>query len=178
MSEEITESNLKLSVTYSRSVSDGNYGSIKAEAWVQGDIASDAAPAAVTEKATMLLQTASVAVWDQLGISYHVDELTGLLVEDTPTPKAQVQSSLGSSGGGSGNGGGGSSGGVRVMNAGDQQGDLPQWLINACNKDGITAVWDNRSKASGNQPLFKEAVPRGATGHGKDGEPKAFWAPK
>lgn len=175
MSEDIAvESNLKLSVTYSRSVSDGNYGSIKAEAWVQGDIETGAAPAALTEKATMLLQTASVAVWDQLGISYHVDELTGLLVEDTPAPKANVPQSLGGGGSSAPSGGGG---GVRVMNPNDQQGELPGWLISAATAAGVTAVFDNRKTATGKQPLFKEAIARGAQGHGKDGEAKAFWAP-
>lgn len=171
-SDEIISERLKISATFSRTVSDGNYGSIKAEAWVQGDVAADAAPAAITERATTLLQTASVAVWDQLGLEYNLDEVSGLLVEDTPAPKANV--SLGGAAAPSAT----SSQSVRVMNPGDQQGDLPAWLLNACAKDGITAVWDNRSKASGNQPLFKEAVPRGGSGHGKDGEPKAFWAPK
>lgn len=176
MSEDINQpAGLKLSVTYSRSVSDGNYGSIKAEAWVQGDIAADAAPADVTEKATMLLQTASVAVWDQLGISYNVDEVTGLLVENTPAPKAQTPPQLGNGGGGTG--GQNNGGSIRVMNPNDQQGDLPGWLINACNAAGVTAVFDNRKTATGKQPLFKEAVARGAQGHGKDGEAKAFWAP-
>lgn len=175
MSEEVISERLKISATFSRTVSDGNYGSIKAEAWVQGDVPADAAPAAITERATTLLQTASVAVWDQLGLEYNLDEVSGLLVELTPEPKATV--SLGGAAASQATGGG-NGGLVRVMNPGDQQGDLPQWLLNACAKDGITAVWDNRSKASGNQPVFKEAVPRGGTGHGKDGEPKAFWAPK
>ena len=179
MSEDIVEAtSLKISATYSRSVSDGNYGSIKAEAWVQGDVPADAAPADITEKASVLLQTASVAVWDQLGIGYHVDEVTGLLVEETPAPKAQVPPQLGGSGGGSSGGSYvGGSGPIRVMNPNEQQGDLPDWLIKAATQAGVTAVFDNRAKAVGKQPLFKEAVARGGVGHGKDGEAKAFWAP-
>lgn len=172
---EVQVENLKISATFSRSVSDGNYGSIKAEAWVQGEIAAGAAPAEITEKATVLLQTAAVAVWDQLGIDYEVDEVTGLLMEDTPAPKAQVTQSLGGSGGSSS--GGSSNGSVRVMNPGDQQGDLPDWLIAAATAAGVTAVFDNRKTATGKQPLFKEAIARGQRGHGKDGEAKAFWAP-
>lgn len=178
MTEEIKTENLKISATFSRSVSDGNYGSTKAEAWVQGEVAPDATPADITEKATVLIQTAAVAVWDQLGIGYHVDEVTGLLVEETPDPKVQVPPQIG----GNGNGGGGTNGGggsVRVMNPAEQQGDLPDWLINEASRAGITAVWDNRLKAQGTkQPHFKEAVPRGGTGKGKDGEPKAFWPPR
>lgn len=175
MSEEVTKAEgLKVSATFSRSVSDGNYGSIKAEAWVQGEVPAGAAPADITEKATVLIQTAAVAVWDQLGISYHVDEVTGLLVEETPAPKAQTPPQIGG-GGGTNNGGG--NGGIRVMNPNDQQGDLPDWLVTAANAAGVTAVFDNRKTATGKQPLFKEAVARGARGHGKDGEAKAFWAP-
>lgn len=165
---------LKISATFSRTISDGNYGSIKAEAWVQGDVAADTEPAKITEAATTLLQTASVAVWDQLGIGYGVDEVSGLLVEETPAPRANVPAPVGSVAAAAPSGGGS----VRVMNPADQQGDLPGWLISACQKDGIAAVWDNRAKVTGNQPHFKEAVPRGGTGHGKDGEPKAFWPPK
>ncbi len=168
--------NIKISATFSRSVSDGNYGSIKAEAWVQGDVPYGSAPADVTEKATQLLQVASVAVWDQLGLTYTVDEITGLLREDIQAPKVSLASPPSLGGGG---GTGGQSGSIRVMNPNDQQGDLPGWLVAACEKDGITAVWDNRAKAAGTkQPHFKEAVARGATGHGKDGEPKAYWPPR
>lgn len=168
-----TPERLKLSATFSRSVSDGNYGTIKAEAWVQGDVAADAALNEITEKATMLAQAAAVAVWDQLGLSYHVDDTSGLLVEDTPAPKASVPASVGSAVPAQQSGGS-----VRVMNPNEQQGDLPQWLIDQCARDGITAVWDNRSKATGKQPHFKEAVARGGVGKGKDGEPKAFWPPR
>lgn len=175
--EAVKVENLKLSATFSRSVSDGNYGSIKAEAWVQGEISPTASPAEITENATVLIQTAAVAVWDQLGIDYKVDEVTGLLMEDTPAPKAQVTQSLGGSGSSGGSSGGSSNGSVRVMNPNDQQGDLPDWLLAECAKFGITAVWDQRKTATGRQPLFKEAVPRGGTGKGKDGTPKGFWAP-
>ena len=78
--------NQKISATFSRAVSDGNYGTIKAEAWVQGDVPADAKPTDIAEAATTLLQAAAVAVWDQLGITYTQDEVTGLLVEDAPAP--------------------------------------------------------------------------------------------
>jgi len=60
---------------------------------------------------------------------------------------------------------------VRV--AGQQHGDLPQWLIAACQKAGVSKVWDNRDKAVGTKrPWFKQAdAPEGA-------EPAAFWPPK
>lgn len=60
---------------------------------------------------------------------------------------------------------------VRVV--GTQHGDLPNWLIAACQKAGISKVWDNRDKAVGTKrPWFKQAdAPEGA-------EPAAFWPPK
>ena len=57
--------------------------------------------------------------------------------------------------------------------AGKQHGDIPNWLIAACNKAGVTKVWDNRDTAVGTRrPWFKQAdAPEGA-------EPAAFWPPK
>ncbi len=60
---------------------------------------------------------------------------------------------------------------IRV--AGTQHGDLPNWLIAACQKAGVSKVWDNRDKAVGTKrPWFKQA-------DAVDGqEPVAFWPPK
>jgi hypothetical protein len=57
--------------------------------------------------------------------------------------------------------------------AGKQHGDLPSWLIAACQKAGVSKVWDNRDTAVGTRrPWFKQAdAPEGA-------EPAAFWPPK
>lgn len=52
---------------------------------------------------------------------------------------------------------------------GKQHGDLPDWLIKACKRDGITKVYDNRDGLSINpkRPWFKAV----------DAD-KAYWAPK
>lgn len=57
---------------------------------------------------------------------------------------------------------------VAVKN--EQQGPLPSWLIDACRKDGITEVYDNRGDLAANprRPWFKAV---------KDKE-KAYWPPK
>ena len=59
--------------------------------------------------------------------------------------------------------------------AGTQHGDLPNWLLSACAKAGVTKVWDNRDTAVGTKrPWFKSA-----DGSMNDkGEPHAFWPPK
>ena len=52
---------------------------------------------------------------------------------------------------------------------GKQHGDLPDWLIKACKRDGVTKVYDNRDGLSENpkRPWFRAV----------DGE-KAYWAPR
>ena len=52
---------------------------------------------------------------------------------------------------------------------GQQHGALPDWLIKACKRDGITRVYDNRDGLSVNpkRPWFKAV----------DAD-KAYWAPK
>lgn len=60
-----------------------------------------------------------------------------------------------------------SSGSLRVK--GKQHGPLPEWLLVACQRDGVTEVWDNRDGLAANpkRPWFKAT-----TGD------KAYWAPR
>ena len=60
-----------------------------------------------------------------------------------------------------------SSGSVTV--AGKQHGDLPDWLIKACKRDGVNKVYDNRDGLASNpkRPHFKAV----------DAE-KAYWPPR
>ena len=52
----------------------------------------------------------------------------------------------------------------------DQQGPLPQWLLDACARDGVTEVYDNRADLSTNprRPWFKAV----------NDKEKAYWPPK
>lgn len=62
--------------------------------------------------------------------------------------------------------------GFTVRVAGKQHGDLPSWLVSACQRQGITEVWDNRDKAVGtNKPWFRQAGVATA-------DAVAFWPPK
>jgi hypothetical protein len=63
--------------------------------------------------------------------------------------------------------------GIKVVNT--QHGPLPTWLVSACQKAGVTQVWDNRdtANAQNRRPLFKAA-----DGPKKDGKPLAFWEPR
>ena len=61
------------------------------------------------------------------------------------------------------------SSGANVTVAGKQHGDLPEWLIKACKRDGVTKVYDNRDGLAINpkRPWFKDT----------DSD-KAYWAPR
>ena len=58
---------------------------------------------------------------------------------------------------------------VSVSIAGKQHGDIPDWLIKACKRDGVTKVYDNRDGLAINpkRPWFKDT----------DSD-KAYWAPR
>jgi len=59
--------------------------------------------------------------------------------------------------------------------AGVQHGPLPAWLIDACAKAGVTAVYDNRDTATeqNRRPLFKAADGK----KNAKGQEMAFWPP-
>lgn len=61
------------------------------------------------------------------------------------------------------------SSGGNVTVAGKQHGDLPEWLIKACKRDGVTKVYDNRDGLAINpkRPWFKDTE-----------SDKAYWAPR
>lgn len=67
------------------------------------------------------------------------------------------------------------SAGSAIQVKGIQHGPLPAWLLDACSKAGVTAVYDNRDTATpeNRRPLFKAAD--GKTN--AQGKPLAFWAP-
>lgn len=174
--DQTVDNGRKISVSFSRKVSDGNYGTMEATAWVQGDCDADATAGQVSLLLGDLYAAAKVAVLDQLGIAYEMDAESGIVRENVqPT----IQSAVAAVERAFPNTTVSDGGDIRIMNPADAQGALPDWLVRDCNKLGITAVWDNRAKAAGTkQPHFKEAVSRGGTGHGKDGEPKAWWPPR
>ena len=53
---------------------------------------------------------------------------------------------------------------------GQQHGELPQWLVTACRKDGVNRVYDNRDGLAQNpkRPWFKAV----------DDKEKAYWPPR
>lgn len=169
----------KISVSFSRKISDGNYGSIEATAWVQGEVPGGATVGDTAVLVGDLFVSASSAVLDQLGIGYTMSD-NGVIVEEprsvavTMTEASYEQAAAKALGATVVAGGG-----VKVMNPAEQAGPLDDWLIAAAGRDGVTAVWDNRAKAAGTKrPWYTEAVARGAVGQGKDGSGKGYWPPK
>lgn len=59
---------------------------------------------------------------------------------------------------------------------GTAHGPIPAWLVTACQKSGVTSVWDNRDTATpaNKRPLFKAADGTNSPA----GQPLAFWAPR
>ena len=188
MSEtEEVKTTRKVGVTFSRKLSDGNYGGSEASAWVEGNVAIDANPAEIAEALGNLYTSAKAAVLDELGVEWHIDTDTGL-VRETATPfvsTQHAQAAVERAFTGTTSETPSTSGGIKVMNEGKPEagvGPIDSWAIAAAKKDGITALWDNRGARAAepdrNLPAYKEAVARGATGHGKDGKPKGYWPPK
>lgn len=169
----------KISVTFERKKDLGNYENVTARAWVEGVIPEQATTAEESAALGNLFLATATAVLDQLDIAYQIDTEM-CVVRETVTPATSVQDAEhkinrtmpGTTNNSQPNG-------IRVMNADEAQGGpLPEWLVTACGAAGITAVWDRRHTATGNQPQFQEAIGRGSQGHGKDGKAKGFWPPK
>lgn len=172
-----TVTDRKISVSFSRKVSDGNYGIIEATAWVQGDAPQDASPGDISIMLGGLFDAAAVAVFTQLGVDFEMED--GVIREIPKAAPTTVQAAAQAVNRAFPNSQDAPTGNLRVMNPNDQDGPLPDWIYSATARDGVTAVWDNRKTAAGtNQPHFKEAVARGGTGHGKDGTPKGYWPPR
>lgn len=161
----------KISVKFQRTVSDGNYGSTSAEVWVSGEVAADANTGDIAIAAGDLYTAAKHAVFTELGIEYDVDADLVLRekitvkpeqVRTSATPAEQNETPLY---------------GIRIMNPAEASSDpIPAKVLDAAKRDGVTALFDNRLTKTGKQPDFKEAVSRGAQGHGKDGQAKGYWA--
>jgi hypothetical protein len=189
MSETETIKTRKVGVTFSRKLSDGNYGGSEASAWVEGNVPDGANPAEVAEALGNLYTSAKAAVLDELGIEWHLDPDTALVMETaTPFVSTQhAQAAVNRQFAGTSEETPATSGGIKIMNEGKPgsgTGPIDSWALAAAKKDGVTALWDNRGSrddglAEGkNLPAYKEAVPRGGTGHGKDGTAKGYWPPK
>jgi len=60
--------------------------------------------------------------------------------------------------------------GFTVSIKNDQQGPIPSWLVSACQRDGVTEVYDNRGDLAANpkRPWFKAV----------NDKEKAYWPPK
>jgi len=172
----------KISVVYERKTTDGNYGGTTCRTYVEGTVANDANEGQIAEAFASLFMPAVAAVLDQLGIGYEIDGdqiVREKIVAPTAIAMATPPRSVAPSGEQHVN----AETGLRVLNAGwteELNGPLPIWLINECRKSKVTAVFDNRGDATpqNKKPWFKEGVPRGGAGHGKDGEARAFWPPK
>lgn len=151
-----TEQGLKVSVTFDRKVSDGNYGGMEARAWVEGEVARDADAATLAAKLQELFFTAKVVVLDELAVPYVSDD-NGVIREKASTAplnpvvsnETRVEHAMGPQ-----------THSIKIMNAGKGASDepLPDEVIEWATSKGFTAIYDNRLSRTGNQPHFKQAL--------------------
>lgn len=176
---EANSNTRKVSVTFERKVSDGDYGGITARAWVEDEVSADATAEQIAAAMAALFFSAKAVVLDELGVPFVTDE-QGVVREKqipavtrTDSPKgtstddvSRVDHKFGSK-----------NHQLRVMNPDDLNGvEVPTWLIEKCAEDGVTAIWYNGHKAKGNQPHWRQALSRDQRDAGV--EPKAYWPPR
>jgi hypothetical protein len=134
--------------------------------------------AKIASELTSATQTDGSAEAVQATYLSHFDFVRELIVgahgfneapKQAPAPQRNVDNAVSEFGASYESAGGG------LIVKGVQHGPLPAWLVDACSKAGVTAVFDNRDTATAEnrRPLFKAAD--GKT-NGK-GQPMAFWAP-
>lgn len=179
--DEIVGGIRKISVTFERKTSDSNYGHTVTRGWSEGTIPTDATHETVYQSIVDLGNAVKSAVLTSAGIEFLFDAENGIVVE-VQAPVTVVQHTAPQASSNNSNGGGEPAAGghgITVANLAEAAGNgpLPDWLVASCQRDGVTRVYDNRASATGKQPLFKEAVARGAGGHGKGGEQAAYWPP-
>ena len=171
--------NRKVSVTFERKVSDGDYGGITARAWVEDEVPEGATAEQIAAALASLFFSAKAVVLDELGIPFVTDD-QGVVREKqipavtrTDSPKgtstdavSRVDHKFGSK-----------NHQLRVMNPDDLgDNDVPDWLVEKCAADGVTAVWYNGHKATGNQPHWRQALTREQ--RDADVQAKAYWPPR
>lgn len=148
----------RLTISFERKVSTGDYGSMTANVWLSADMPTGGNDA-IAAKASELITVAKAAVYDELGIEVQLDE-AGVLRE-VPKAALSVRTTPGTQA--AGYAPPSSSGGSFNMKNLDVQGemtqDVPDWLVELCAEYGITKVWANTGKYG---QFYKEFVSKGA----------------
>lgn len=176
MTENLTPETRKISVTFERKQGLDDYGNVVARAWIEDNIPAEATADQAATAAQELFAAAKVAVYDELGIEVLMDE-QGILREKH-TPKVQASQSQGEKALRRELGGettGFNTKGLEV--AGDMTQDVPDWLVQICEANGITKVWANTGQYG---QFYKEFVSKGATpklGVDDRGRPKIISKP-
>ena len=157
MSEEITPTP-KISVSFERKISDGDYGTITASAFVTYPMDTDANSAVISEKLEEGFQQCKAVVFDELGIEVEIDATSGMITEVPKVRATKVAAPA--AGGGAPRPGSFDTKTLKVMNEKDMVEDIPDWLVTECARMGIEAVWANQGKYG---TFYKEAVKAGET---------------
>jgi len=177
METEITSR--KVSVTFERKISDGDYGGITARAWIEDEVPTGASASEIAEAMSNLFAASKAVVLDELGIPFTMDD-NGVVREKMVPAVTRKDSPKGTSTDATSridHAFGSTNHQIRIMNPDDYTGgDIPEWLIEKCAKDGVSAVWYNGHKATGNQPHWRQALSKEQRDAGVDAI--AYWPPR
>jgi hypothetical protein len=148
----------KLSVSFERKVDLGNYQNCTASAFLtlpvdpNLDLPSQFGDAFSQVKA---------AIFDELGIEVLMDSAGVIREKHNPTVTTRVENALGREFGATpagGSGGGFDKKGLEV--SGDMTQDIPDWLVEICQANGVDHVWANTGQYG---QFYKEFVSKGGT---------------
>lgn len=155
MSETTVIEGRKVSVSFSRKVSFGNYETADVWVHVEDTVQAGTSDADMSQRAVDMLNAAKAAAFDTLGLESFVDDSGVLREKHEPKPNVTATANaIGTQFAGSTH--------IKVMNPGDlDPGEsIPANIVAKCDELGITAVWANKGQYG---RFWKEAVARGET---------------
>lgn len=162
MSEPTTPLTRKISVTFERKLDLGSYQNVVARAWVEDNVAIDAADYAVSEALSTCFGLAKAAVFDELGIEVLIDEAGVIREKHTPAVTRTETGGVAAARRELGATGGFDTKGIKVINEDDMVQDVPDDIAEYVKSNDLAGVWANNGKFG---QFYKEYVP-------KDGTPK------
>jgi hypothetical protein len=160
--EVVADQGVKVYVTFTRKVSDGDYGSIEASAFVQAEVPRDSDPATVGAKLQESFAATKVVVLDELAIPYTMDDNGTVREKNIPTvgmhvnESTRVEHALGDA----------VTHTVKIMNRDEQNHVIPTSVIEQLAADGVAAVWVNKSQRG---TYYTEAISKADRDAGKQG---------
>lgn len=170
------EPTLKVTFGFERKLDLGNYNNAVASAYASSEVPVGASQGEYVEAIQALAQAVKAVVFDELGLPTFLDD-NGILREvvTAAATSNRVEHAINKAFEGTT----AEASGVKIANyAQTSKQPLPDWFLKEAADKGVTEVWDNRDKATGKQPKFKETAGSAKNRGGDADNPIAFWAPR